>query len=403
MKSIRSVYKVGHGPSSSHTVGPYNAAMLIKRRYPDLDRIEVTLYGSLAYTGEGHGTGKAISSVLPGAVIISDTETRDLPFPNTMLFRIFRNGQETDSVRIFSIGGGSIKVENEVSQDEVDVYPHASFGEMLKECADDGLTLMQFIDRYETPGLRDYLRDIWHSMEGCVERGLKKEGVLPGGLNVSRKAKILFTKRCYNESSDVTMNRLIAAYAYAVSEENASEELVVTAPTCGSCGVIPSVFYYMAHDRGFPEDEIIEALAVAGLIGNIIRTNASISGAECGCQAEIGSACSMAAAGLAYLYGLDNSQIEYAAEVAMEHHLGLTCDPVRGLVQIPCIERNAVAAMRAISAVNISRFLAETRKISFDDIIATMYQTGKDMDERYKETSHGGLAALYASKDVLSG
>ncbi|MBP1556140.1 MAG: L-serine ammonia-lyase, iron-sulfur-dependent, subunit alpha, partial [Oscillospiraceae bacterium] len=308
--------------------------------------------------------------------------------------------EETDSVRIFSIGGGSIKVENETSQDEFDVYPHSSFGDMLRECAEDGLTLMQLIDRYETPGVRDYLRGIWYAMEACVERGLKHEGILPGGLNVSRKAKILFTKRCYNESSDVTMNRLIASYAYAASEENASEEIVVTAPTCGSCGVIPSVFYYMAHDRGFPENEIIEALAVAGLIGNVIRTNASISGAECGCQAEIGSACSMAAGGLAYLYGLDNSQIEYAAEVAMEHHLGLTCDPVHGLVQIPCIERNAVAAMRAISAVNISRFLAETRKISFDDIIATMYQTGKDMDERYKETSHGGLAALYASKNT---
>ena len=398
MKSIRSVYKVGHGPSSSHTVGPYNAAMLIKNRYPDCDRIEVTLYGSLAYTGEGHGTGKAIRSVLPDAEIRFDTETKDLPFPNTMLFRIFSGGEETDSVRIFSIGGGSIKVENETSQDELDIYPHGSFGDMLRECAEDGLTLMQFIDRYEAPDLRDYLKGIWHAMEACVERGLKHEGILPGGLNVSRKAKILFTKRCYNESSDVTMNRLIASYAYAASEENASEEIVVTAPTCGSCGVIPSVFYYMAHDRGFPEDEIIEALAVAGLIGNVIRTNASISGAECGCQAEIGSACSMAAGGLAYLYGLDNSQIEYAAEVAMEHHLGLTCDPVHGLVQIPCIERNAVAAMRAISAVNISRFLAETRKISFDDIIATMYQTGIDMDERYKETSHGGLAALYASK-----
>ena len=400
MKSIRSVYKVGHGPSSSHTVGPYNAAMLIKNRYPDCDRIEVTLYGSLAYTGEGHGTGKAIRSVLPDAEIRFDTETKDLPFPNTMLFRIFKAGEETDSVRIFSIGGGSIKVENETSQDEFDVYPHSSFGDMLRECAEDGLTLMQLIDRYETPGVRDYLRGIWHAMEACVERGLKHEGILPGGLNVSRKAKILFTKRCYNESSDVTMNRLIASYAYAASEENASEEIVVTAPTCGSCGVIPSVFYYMAHDRGFPENEIIEALAVAGLIGNVIRTNASISGAECGCQAEIGSACSMAAGGLAYLYGLDNSQIEYAAEVAMEHHLGLTCDPVHGLVQIPCIERNAVAAMRAISAVNISRFLAETRKISFDDIIATMYQTGKDMDERYKETSHGGLAALYAFKNT---
>lgn len=400
MRSLRSVYKIGHGPSSSHTVGPYNAALLIKDRYPDYERIEVTLYGSLAYTGEGHGTGKAICSVIPDAEIRFDTETTDLPFPNTMKFCIFRKGLEPVSVRIFSVGGGSIKVENESSQDEIDVYPHRSFAEMLEECSRDGLTLMQFIERYEEASIRDYLREVWHAMERCVERGLQTEGTLPGELHLSRKAKMLFTMRCSNESSDVTMNRLLAAYAYSVSEENASENLVVTAPTCGSCGVIPAVFYYMAHDRGFSEDEIIDALAVAGLIGNVIRTNASISGAECGCQAEIGSACSMAAGGLAYLYGLDSYEIEYAAENAMEHHLGLTCDPVCGLVQIPCIERNAVAAMRAINAVNISRFLAKTRKISFDDIVATMYQTGKDMDVRYKETSHGGLAAMYRIKQT---
>ena len=232
-------------------------------------------------------------------------------------------------------------------------------------------------------------------MQDAVERGLPAEGILPGGLDVERKAKILYGKRCYNESADVTMNRVIAAYAYAVSEENASENMVVTAPTCGSCGVIPAVFYYMQKDRGFPEEEILDALAVAGMIGNVIRTNASISGAECGCQAEIGSACSMAAGGLAALYRLNLEQIEYAAEIAMEHHLGLTCDPVNGLVQIPCIERNAVAAMRAISAVNLSRFLYETRKISFDVIIDTMYQTGKDMSDKYRETSHGGLAQMY--------
>ena len=233
-------------------------------------------------------------------------------------------------------------------------------------------------------------------MQNTVQRGLGAEGILPGGLGVTRKASILYRKRCYNESADVTMNRIIAAYAYAVSEENADENIVVTAPTCGSCGVLPAVLYYMQNDRGFPEDEILDALAVAGIIGNVIRTNASISGAECGCQAEIGSACSMTAAALATLYKLNIDQIEYAAEIAMEHNLGLTCDPVNGLVQIPCIERNAVAAMRAISSVNLSRFLYETRKISFDDVVATMYRTGKDMDEKYRETSHGGLAKLYS-------
>ena len=206
---------------------------------------------------------------------------------------------------------------------------------------------------------------------------------------------MLLEKRCYNESADVTMNRIIAAYAYAVSEENADEHIVVTSPTCGSCGVLPAVMYYMQYDRGFPEEEILDALAVAALFGNVIRTNASISGAECGCQAEIGSACSMTAAALATLYGLNIDQVEYSAEIAMEHNLGLTCDPVKGLVQIPCIERNAVAAMRAISSVNLSRFLFSTRKISFDEVVETMYRTGLDMNEKYRETSHGGLAQIY--------
>ena len=257
------------------------------------------------------------------------------------------------------------------------------------------MNLGQLIYRTEDISLRPYLAYVWNAMKESIARGLSADGILPGGLGVERKAKLLHEKRCYNESADVTMNRVIASYAYAVSEENASENIVVTAPTCGSCGVLPSVLYYMEHDRGFPEEEIHEALAVAALVGNVIRTNASISGAECGCQAEIGSACSMTAAALASLYGLNIDQIEYAAEIAMEHNLGLTCDPVKGLVQIPCIERNAVAAMRAISSVNLSRFLYATRKISFDEVVATMYRTGKDMDEKYRETSHGGLSHLY--------
>ncbi|MBQ9827739.1 MAG: L-serine ammonia-lyase, iron-sulfur-dependent, subunit alpha [Lachnospiraceae bacterium] len=395
MKSIKSVYKTGNGPSSSHTVGPYRAALLFSKRYPDADRIKVTLYGSLAFTGEGHGTKKSILAAIPCAEIVYNRDETDLPHPNTMLFEAFRNGGKFESVRIFSIGGGSIKVEGETSDDELEIYPQATCSEMLDECRRLGITLKEFVYSMEGPGLKEYLRDIWASMRASVERGLKAEGVLPGGLNVLRKARILFEKRCYNESADVTMNRIIAAYAYAVAEENADENIVVTAPTCGSCGVLPAVLYYMQKERGFPEDEILDALAVAGLFGNIIRTNASISGAECGCQAEIGSACSMTAAGLASLYGLNLDQIEYAAEIAMEHNLGLTCDPVKGLVQIPCIERNAVAAMRAISAVNLSRFLYETRKISFDDVVATMYRTGRDMNEKYRETSHGGLAEIY--------
>jgi len=398
MKSIKSVYKIGNGPSSSHTVAPYRAAKLFSERYPDADSYRVTLYGSLAFTGEGHGTGKAIKSCLKNCEIVFDREEKDLPHPNTMLFTAIKDGKEFASHRIFSIGGGSIRIEGEASDDEIDVYGQKSFSEIIAECKRRNIGLVDFIKEAEGEGLTEYLRAVWIAMQDAVRRGLAADGVLPGGLELERKAKLLFEKRCYNESADVTMNRMIAAYAYAVSEENADEHLVVTAPTCGSCGVLPAVMYHMQFDRGFPENEILDALAVAALIGNVIRTNASISGAECGCQAEIGSACSMAAGGLAALYGLNIDQIEYAAEIAMEHNLGLTCDPVNGLVQIPCIERNTVAAMRAISSVNLSRFLYSTRKISFDEVVATMYRTGKDMDEKYRETSHGGLAQIYNSK-----
>lgn len=397
MKSIKTVYKVGNGPSSSHTVGPYNAAVLFGKRFPEADSYRATLYGSLAFTGEGHGTGKAIKNGLENVTLIFDKETKDIPHPNTMRFEAFRNGEKIGEKRIFSIGGGSIRVEDESSDEEKEIYSEKNFSEIVETCKKDEISLVEFIHRKEDESLWSYLRDVWHTMQDAVERGLRTDGVLPGGLNVMRKAKILNQKRCYNETSDITMNRIMASYAFAVSEENASENVVVTAPTCGSCGVIPSVMYYMQYERGFSEEEIIDALAVAGLIGNIIRTNASISGAECGCQAEIGSACSMAAAALATLFGLSIEQTEYAAEVAMEHNLGLTCDPIRGLVQIPCIERNAVAAMRAVSAVNLSRFLTETRRISLDDVIETMYRTGKDMNEKYRETSHGGLAEIYKS------
>ena len=395
MKSIKSVYKIGNGPSSSHTVGPYHAAHIFGKRFPDADRYRVTLFGSLAFTGEGHGTGKAIVSGLPGAEVVFNREETDLPHPNTMLFEAFKDGELIGSHRMFSIGGGSIRIENEPSYEDIEIYPQKNFSEIMHICRERGISLSQFVYRYEDPSLRKYLEKVWEAMKDSIQRGLKAEGILPGGLGVARKAKMLYEKRCYNENADVTMNRLIAAYAYAVSEENADEQIVVTAPTCGSCGVLPSVMYHMYQDRGFPEEEIIDALVVAAVIGNVIRTNASISGAEGGCQAEIGSACSMTAAALASLYGLNIDQIEYAAEIAMEHNLGLTCDPVKGLVQIPCIERNAVAAMRAISSVNLSRFLFTTRKISFDEVVATMYQTGKDMDEKYRETSHGGLAQIY--------
>ena len=410
MKSIKTVFKIGNGPSSSHTVGPYRAAQLYGARHPEADGFRVTLYGSLACTGEGHGTQHAIRNAMPGAEIIFDRFANELPHPNTMRFEAIRNGKAADPLRIFSIGGGAIRIENEASDEEGEVYEQSSFSEIRDCCQREGIRLIEFIRRKEEAAdrekdktvqsaagqsLDEHLDTVWTAMCETIRRGLSAEGTLPGGLGVARKAKLLFEKRCYNESADVTMNRVIAAYAYASSEENADGQVVVTAPTCGSCGVLPAVLFYMQEDRGFPKEEIREALAVAGMIGNLIRTNASISGAECGCQAEIGSACAMTAAALASLYGLNIDQIEYAAEIAMEHSLGLTCDPVNGLVQIPCIERNAVASMRAISAVNLSRFLYETRKISLDDVVATMYRTGKDMDIRYRETSHGGLASLY--------
>ncbi len=395
MKSIKSVYKIGNGPSSSHTVGPYRAAKFIKDKYPDAYSCRVTLYGSLACTGRGHGTERAIRSCLPGAEVFFDRETTDLPHPNTMLFEVKRNNASLVNHIIESVGGGSILIDGRATDDETEVYPQKNLAEVLETCRKRNIGLAQFIRESEGESLTGHLREVWSEMCDAVRRGLSARGILPGGLELERKAGLLYERRCYNESADVAMNRTIAAYAYAVSEENADGHIVVTAPTCGSCGVLPAVMYYMRFDRGFPEDEILDALAVAAMIGNVIRTNASISGAECGCQAEIGSACSMTAGGLAALNGLNIDQIEYAAEIAMEHNLGLTCDPVKGLVQIPCIERNAVAAMRAISSVTLSRFLYSTRRISFDEVVATMYRTGRDMDEKYRETSHGGLARIY--------
>ena len=394
MQSIKSVYKIGNGPSSSHTVGPYRAAAYIRDRYPGA-KYRVTLMGSLATTGEGHGTQKAIQTVLPQAEIAIDVNEKNLKHPNTMVFEVLRENEPKREITVLSVGGGSIRVDGEDFREDNEVYPQKNFTEIVNYCRENGIGLKEYVDRYEDEDVWTYLKTVWHAMEDCVQRGIRADGYLPGGLRLDRKAKKLFESRCYNESLDISMERTIAAFAYAVAEESASEHVVVTAPTCGSCGVIPSVLYYMRYYRGFPEEEILEALAVAGVIGNVIRTNASISGAECGCQAEIGSACSMAAAAFAYLNGLNLSQIEFAAETAMEHNLGLTCDPVMGLVQIPCIERNAVAAIRAMSAGDLSRFLYETRRISFDDVVETMYRTGKDLHEKYRETAHGGLAVIY--------
>lgn len=397
MKSLRELYKVGRGPSSSHTMGPERACNYCKNKYTDFDWVKVVLYGSLAKTGRGHNTDRVIKETFaPCDVnIVFDCETVDIPHPNTMDITLFKNGNEIGTERVLSVGGGIIKIEGEKEVETENVYRFKSFNDIANYCKEENLRLWQYVVEEEGEEILDYLSEIWEKMKRSVRYGLKAEGTLPGGLDVQRKAKKLYNTRHIDESAQTKENRLVCAYAFAVSEQNASSHTIVTAPTCGSAGVLPAVLYYEQELRGFKDEDIVKALATAGVIGNLIKTNASISGAECGCQAEIGSACSMAAAALGELFGLGIDEIEYATEIAMEHHLGLTCDPVGGLVQIPCIERNAVAAMRAINAVSLGSFLGETRKISFDLVVEVMFETGKDLKRRYRETSEGGLAKLY--------
>ena len=394
MKSIRTIYKYGCGPSSSHTVGPTIAAKVIKKYYPEADRFEAVLYGSLALTGRGHMTDRAIMSILDNCSIIFDYKKTDLSHPNTMVFRVFKDDELVAERTVLSVGGGEIKIlDDDYCEDEVYEFNHLS--DIIHECENRNISLADYIYEKEKGDIKEELRNTWHRMEDCIQRGLNTVGLLPGDLMLERKANKLYNMVVKEESPTARENRLVSAYAYAVAEENAAGKMVVIAPTCGASGVLPAVLYYLRHDRGYSEEEIIDGLAVAGMIGNVIRTNASISGAECGCQAEIGSACSMTSAAKAQISNMNLKQIEYAAEVAMEHHLGLTCDPVHGYVQIPCIERNAVAAMRAINSVTLASFLVETRKISFDAVVETMYHTGKDLLDKYRETSNGGLAALY--------
>lgn len=284
------------------------------------------------------------------------------------------------------------------SYESNDVYKENSFESIRAYCEQNNLTIPQYVEKFEGEGIWDYLAEVWKCMHNSIDSGLVADGVLPGGLETKRKAKILYNGTDSEENSETREDRILCSYAFAVSEENASGNMIVTAPTCGASGVLPACLKYVSERRNLSERAVLEALATAGIMGNLIKTNASISGAECGCQAEIGSACSMSAAAVAEMYHMSLDQIEYAAEIAMEHHLGLTCDPINGLVQIPCIERNAVAAMRALNAVSLARFLTNTRKISFDTVIHTMYQTGKDLRKEYRETSEGGLAKTFKNK-----
>ncbi|MBQ9953575.1 MAG: L-serine ammonia-lyase [Clostridia bacterium] len=400
MKSIKNLYKIGLGPSSSHTMGPSFAAEDFLKVYPQADQIKVTLFGSLAKTGKGHGTDRAVSETLSNIPheIVFDYETETPVHPNTVEFIAYQNKVELGRKFYYSIGGGEIQTDENRPTDERNIYQENTFESIAKICKSKNIRLSDYVFENEDPDIKDYLMKVWQTMQNAINEGLSKSGTLPGGLAVERKAQFLFNQKHIDESPQTRENRLVCSYAFAVSEQNADCGIIVTAPTCGSCGVVPAVLKYMQDKNNFTDEDILRALAVAGLIGNIVATNASISGAECGCQAEVGTACSMAAAALAELFEMGIDQIEYAAEVAMEHHLGLTCDPVCGLVQIPCIERNAVAAMRAINALSLANFLFASRKVSFDVVVETMYQTGKDLSHLYRETSEGGLAKLYENK-----
>ena len=394
MRSLKELYRIGKGPSSSHTIGPERACKLFLKENPEATSFVVRLYGSLAKTGEGHGTGKVIESVLPNVTVEYDMET-DCPHPNTMQLNAYMGASKVAEMQIYSVGGGAIKIEGREDVEGAEVYPLDKLRAIRHYCKDKGMRLYDYVFACEGEDLRAYLEEVWATMKDAVNRGVHASGILPGGLEVERRAKVLFNGLAPEESPETRENRLVCAYAFAVSEENAAGGTIVTAPTCGACGVLPAVLKYSQERWGYTDEEIVNALATAGLIGNLIKTNASISGAECGCQAEIGSACCMATAALSELRKMSLGQIEYAAEVAMEHHLGLTCDPICGLVQIPCIERNAVAAMRAINASSLAYFLSNSRKISFDLVVKTMYETGKDLRRPYRETAEGGLAKLY--------
>lgn len=394
MKSLRELYKIGRGPSSSHTMGPERACKYMLEMAPEADRFQVILHGSLALTGKGHRTDIAIIETLkPHPVeILWNTSKQELPHANTMDIIAYKGDQELMKKRILSIGGGEIKVEGHPEADKPEIYQESSFQEIADYCKHHNIRLSRYVFDREDPQFRQFLLEVWHTMENAINEGLSTSGELPGGLHVERVAQLLLSRRHIDERPETRENRMVCAYAFAASEQNADGGTIVTAPTCGACAVVPAVLKYTQEKKDFTDQDIINALAVGGLIGNLIKQNASISGAEAGCQAEIGTACAMAAAALAELYEMGIDQIEYAAEVSLEHHLGLTCDPVGGLVQIPCIERNAVAAMRAINSVSLANFLTGTRKISFDTVVKTMYETGKDLGYAYRETSVGGLA-----------
>jgi len=402
MKSLRELYRVGRGPSSSHTMGPDRAAHIFAARHPEAKSFEVTLYGSLSATGKGHMTDVAIIEVLSQIAPVKITWSSEfLPFhPNGMNYRSFdADGNKTDDWTVYSIGGGALSEgEGNTIDAGGDIYEMETLTEIQRWCERYGRSYWEYVEKCEGPGIWDFLLEIWRAMQRSVENGLQHEGVLPGPLNLARKAAIYHIKATGYKPS-LQSRGLVFAYALAVSEENASGGTVVTAPTCGSSGVLPAVLYHLSQGHGLNETRILHSIATAGLIGNIVKNNASISGAEVGCQGEVGVACAMAAAAACQLFGGSPSQIEYAAEMGLEHHLGMTCDPICGLVQIPCIERNAFAAARALDCNQYASFSDGNHRVPFDHVVEVMKRTGQDLPSLYKETSAGGLAKGYFQQD----
>ncbi len=398
MKSLRELYRIGLGPSSSHTMGPRFAAQAFAAALPaGTARVRVTLYGSLAATGRGHLTDQAVSvPFAPTPVeIVWLPEQLQPRHPNGMRFEALAADGQVRAFRIaYSVGGGALLDEEGRADDTPEVYPYAGIADVLERCERENLLIWELVSLHEGEAIWAHLGEVWATMKRAVAIGLEAEGRLPGSLNVPRKASA-YHVRAQNMAGYFRMKAQQFAYALAVSEENAAGGEVVTAPTCGACGVLPAVLLFLQHQAKLSDEKILHAIATAGMIGNIVKRNASISGAEVGCQGEVGTACAMAAGAAAQLLGGSVRQIEYAAEMGMEHHLGLTCDPIGGYVQIPCIERNAVAAVRAIDCASYALLSDGSHIVSFDDVVHTMWETGRDLKARYRETAEGGLAKIY--------
>ena len=392
MQTIREIYRIGHGPSSSHTMGPRRAAEIFLERHPSAAKYQAHLYGSLSATGKGHLTDVAIMEVIPSVEIVWHEEF--LPFhPNGLRFMAWdENAQLLEEWTVYSVGGGALSEgQDDKPQESPNIYPLTTLTQIAEYCEQMGWDYWEYVEHYEGKEIWDYLREVWQVMRESIERGLDHEGVLPGELRLRRKAPSYYIKVA-GYKDNLRTRGLVFSYALAVSEENASGGKIVTAPTCGSSGVLPAVLYHTWRSRNFSETRILHALATAGLFGNVVKHNASISGAEVGCQGEVGVACAMASAAVNQLFGGTLAQIEYAAEMGLEHHLGMTCDPVCGLVQIPCIERNAFAAARALDSNMYAAFSDGKHTVSFDRVVEVMKQTGHDLPSLYKETSQGGLA-----------